>query len=151
MNTVTRDFTVAVFVHWQNKLLLHRHPKIGMWLPPGGHIEANELPDEAAVREVLEEAGVLVRLVGSGGLDFEPEPGTTETKQLIMPLAIQLEHIEPGHEHIDLVYLATPVEPFDGNIRAEEETMAWYTRDELADLPLTREIRAWVKRVYSLL
>lgn len=151
MNTVTRDFTVAVFVHWQNKLLLHRHPKIGMWLPPGGHIEANELPDEAAVREVLEESGVLVQLSGSGGLDFEPEPGTTETKQLTMPLAIQLEHIKPGHEHIDLVYLATPVEPYDGNIRAEEETMAWYTLDELAELPLTREIRAWVTRVYSLL
>jgi 8-oxo-dGTP pyrophosphatase MutT (NUDIX family) len=23
-----------------------------MWLPPGGHIEEGELPDEAAVREV---------------------------------------------------------------------------------------------------
>lgn len=150
MNCVTRDFTVAVFVHWNGKLLLHRHPKIQMWLPCGGHIEPNELPDEAAVREVLEESGVLVQLQGTGGLDFEPEPGTTETKQLIMPLAIQLEHITDGHEHIDLVYLATPVEPYDGNIRSDEPTMAWYTENDLAKLPLTREIRAWVTRLFAL-
>ena len=47
-----RHFTVAVFVVWEGKVLLHRHRKLGMWLPPGGHIEKVELPDEAAVREV---------------------------------------------------------------------------------------------------
>ena len=58
----TRDFTVAVFVVWQGCVLLHPHRKLGLWLPPGGHIEANELPDEAAVREVLEESGVRIVL-----------------------------------------------------------------------------------------
>ena len=47
-----RHFTVAVFVVWEGKVLLHFHRKLGMWLPPGGHIEEGELPDEAAVREV---------------------------------------------------------------------------------------------------
>ena len=31
-------------------MLLHHHRKLGMWLPPGGHIEEGELSDEAAVR-----------------------------------------------------------------------------------------------------
>ena len=57
-----RHFTVAVFVVWEGKVLLHRHRKLGMWLPPGGHIEENELPDEAAVREVLEEVGCRARI-----------------------------------------------------------------------------------------
>ena len=61
-----RHFTVAVFVVWEGKVLLHRHRKLGMWLPPGGHIERDELPDDAAVREVLEETGVEVELVGRG-------------------------------------------------------------------------------------
>jgi 8-oxo-dGTP pyrophosphatase MutT (NUDIX family) len=44
-------------------VLLHLHRKLGMWLPPGGHIERDELPDDAAVREVFEETGLRV---GSG-------------------------------------------------------------------------------------
>ncbi len=29
-----RHFTVAVFVVWKGKVLLHFHRKLGMWLPP---------------------------------------------------------------------------------------------------------------------
>jgi len=61
-----RHFTVAVFVVREGKVLLHRHRKLGMWLPPGGHIEEDELPDDAAVREVWEETGVRVELWESG-------------------------------------------------------------------------------------
>jgi hypothetical protein len=46
--TPTRDFTVAVFVVHQGRVLLHFHEKLRRWLPPGGHIEPNELPDDAA-------------------------------------------------------------------------------------------------------
>src|SRR5690606_27899310 len=49
---ITRDFAVATFVVHQGRVLLLYHKRLGMWLPPGGHIEPNELPDEAAVREV---------------------------------------------------------------------------------------------------
>ena len=47
-----RHFTVAVFVVWEGKVLLHLHRKLGMWLPSGGHVERDEIPDNAAVREV---------------------------------------------------------------------------------------------------
>ena len=66
-----RHFTVAVFVQWEGKILLHFHRKLGMWLPPGGHIEQGELPDNAAVREVLEETGSEVELVGERREDVE--------------------------------------------------------------------------------
>ncbi len=64
----TRDITVAVFVTDGRAVLLHLHQTLGRWLPPGGHIEPNELPDEAAVREVLEETGVHATL----GEELEP-------------------------------------------------------------------------------
>jgi hypothetical protein len=32
----TRDFTVAVLVVHDGKVLLHWHRKLGRWLPPGG-------------------------------------------------------------------------------------------------------------------
>ncbi len=47
----TRDWAATVFVLWRGRLLLHRHRKLDMWLPPGGHVERDELPDDAAVRE----------------------------------------------------------------------------------------------------
>jgi 8-oxo-dGTP pyrophosphatase MutT (NUDIX family) len=59
-----RHFTVAVFVVWEGKVLLHLHRKLAMWLPPGGHVERDEIPDDAAVREVFEETGLNVELVG---------------------------------------------------------------------------------------
>src|SRR5437660_12433601 len=101
-----RHFTVAVFVVHHERVLLHYHRKLGKWLPPGGHIEDNELPDDAAVREVLEETGIRARLVGGRGLPI------SRPVQLVVPAGIQVESIYPGHEHIDLVYFARP-EPDD--------------------------------------
>ena len=47
-----RHFTVAVFVVWEGKVLLHRHRKLGMWLPPGGHIDPCHQPDTHTGRSV---------------------------------------------------------------------------------------------------
>src|SRR2546423_7272945 len=97
---VLRHFTVAVFVVHDGRVLLHYHRKLGKWLPPGGHIEANELPDDAAVREVLEETGIRARLVGGTGLPAH----VVAPRQLTVPAGIQVEDIYRGHQHIDLVY-----------------------------------------------
>lgn len=144
-DALTRDFTVAVFVIWHNHVVLHWHRKLTRWLPPGGHIEPNELPDEAAIREVWEETGLRIRLIGARGLpdDFPGQP-----LQLIRPQGIQLEDISPGHQHIDLVYFAAPdaepqtLPPLDHGAR-------WIARDALAEMDLTDEIRAWLDRAFG--
>lgn len=54
-------FTASAFVlsAGGGELLLIAHRKLGMWLQPGGHIEATDLdPTEAALRELREETGV---------------------------------------------------------------------------------------------
>ena len=140
---VTRDFTVAVFVVHGGRTLLHFHPKLGKWLPPGGHIEPNELPDEAARREVAEEAGIAVRLVGDGGLptDYPDQP-----IQLVVPAGIQLEFIGPDHEHIDLVYFAVPVDAGEDPHPACDPAFEWLGPADLADHPVSDEVRDWVER-----
>lgn len=135
---LTRDFTVAVFVVAGGRVLLHWHRKLGMWLPPGGHIEPHELPDEAARRETLEETGVDVALVGGRGLDRD---GPGEPRQLVRPAGIQLEDIAPGHQHIDLVYFAVPAD--SQAMTPLPEGAGWFDDAALADLPLTDEVRAW--------
>lgn len=144
---VTRDFTVAVFVVHKGRVLLHRHPTLGRWLPPGGHIEPHELPDDAARREVREEAGIEVELIGDRGLpqDFPGQP-----RQLLRPVGIQLESISPGHEHIDLVYVARVTDSERLAPWPEvSDGFRWVMPDELQDLAVTQEIAAWCERAVS--
>lgn len=131
-----RDWAVAVFVVWRGALLLHQHPKLQRWLPCGGHIEADELPDDAAVREVWEESGVRVQLLGTPLIDA---PGP---RQLTLPRALQLAAVDADHDHLDLVYFATPIAPYHGELSGER-SLGWFANDALAALPLTPEIRAW--------
>ena len=132
----TRDFTTAVFVVHEGRVLLHRHVKLNRWLPPGGHIEPNEIPDDAALREVMEETSVEATLVGIPAIDIDL-PG--QPKQLCPPAGIQITAIGPGHEHIDIVYFAT------GRPAPERPDVGWFGPDEWGPLALTEEITAWCR------
>lgn len=142
-------FTVAVFVVEQGHVLLHLHARTGLWLPPGGHIEPGELPDEAALREVMEEAGIAVRLVGGTGIDHHAEDAP---RQLVRPEGVQLEDISPDHQHIDLVYFAVPEHSLPEGALPElggEGGMRWVDEDGAGELPLTDEVAAWVARALA--
>ncbi len=141
--TITRDFTVAVFVIHNDHVLLHPHRKLGLWLPPGGHIEPNELPDEAAVREVEEEAGIAVELVGGYGVELD-DPDAP--RQLVRPQGIQLEDISPGHQHIDLVYYARPAGTPEGMLPEVIEGMRWLSEGDLKTIELTDEVATWARQ-----
>lgn len=53
-------FTAAGCLIVDKKVLLVHHKKLGLWLNPGGHIEPDELPHQAAEREFYEETGIVV-------------------------------------------------------------------------------------------
>jgi 8-oxo-dGTP pyrophosphatase MutT (NUDIX family) len=140
-----RHFTVAVFVVWEGKVLLHRHRKLGMWLPPGGHIEENELPDDAAVREVFEETGVRVELVG------EKREDVLDPVQLHRPAGVQLENIEPGHQHIDLIYFARPAGPTEIDQCFGGDEAGWYSPEDWDEMGVNAEVRGWCRRALAVL
>jgi ADP-ribose pyrophosphatase YjhB (NUDIX family) len=145
---VVREWTVATFVVHRGLVLLHLHARLGLWLPPGGHVEHGEIPDDAAVREVLEETGVRCRLVGETGVDVE------YPRQLIRPFGIQVEDIRPGVQHIDLVYFAVP-EDDDGAVIPDElvrrDRVGWYDRAALPALGANDEIQRWVAKAVSVI
>lgn len=137
----TRDMTATSFVVWGEYTLLHRHRKLGKILPPGGHIEANETPDAAAVREVKEETGLDVILL-SAHEAIPPAP----IPALTTPMAVLLEDIGEGHQHVDLLYLAVVA---DGPERIashdveppEVEGFFWFHRSELESEDLLPDVR----------
>jgi len=94
------ELAATTFVFFGNKFAIHFHEKIRKWLPPGGHVEEDELPHEGAVREVLEEAGVPPKLVIAGEPDYS-------IPTVPVPMAILVEEIDGQHKHIDMIYLAT--------------------------------------------
>ena len=95
------DFTVAIFVVHDGKVLLIHHRKLDKWLPLGGHIELDEDPEQAALREAKEESGLDVELLGE-------RPPTTGpgTRALIAPRFLDIHRITDTHEHIGMIYWA---------------------------------------------
>lgn len=134
------DFTAAVLVVQDGRVLLVLHRKLGRWLPVGGHIELDEDPETAARRETLEECGLEVELLG------ERPPVTGEgTRALIRPRFLDIHRITPTHEHIGLIYLARP-HPGQGPVRlaeAEHRDIRWCSAEDLETLdpPLSAAVK----------
>lgn len=61
------DFCSETFVVYKGTILLRKHDKNKIWRSVGGHIELDEDPNEAAVREVKEEVGLDVVLFNEAG------------------------------------------------------------------------------------
>lgn len=123
------DFTVAIFVVHDAKVLLVHHRKLNKWLPLGGHIELDEDPEIAALREAQEESGLEVELLGE-------RPPTTETgtRALIAPRFLDIHRINDTHEHIGMIYWARPK---NGNLCCAEEEhhdIRWCSAEELEHL-----------------
>jgi len=137
-NPNTRDFTATTFVVRDNTTLLLWHNKIEAWLPPGGHIENGELPEDAARREVAEESGLDVELVGTG-----PAAGPLgSVRRLHSPVCVLLEDIEPGHQHIDLIYFARTVDGRQARVNPREAAdLRWCSWEDLAGDEIEEDIR----------
>jgi phosphoglycolate phosphatase len=56
-----------------DRLLLLKHTKTGRWVAPGGMVEPDESPEQAAVREMREETGCDVSLVDTVGVFGGPK------------------------------------------------------------------------------
>lgn len=120
-----RHFCASVFIinPQDKKILLVMHRKNGKWTQPGGHIEDDETPEECALREVYEETGLRVRLLGER---FPRED------DFIRPLGIQKNRHSDGNVHIDIIYAAIPNNDTKPKINIEEEcSVRWFSRDEL--------------------
>jgi len=132
----TRHFTVTVYVVNDGETLLHEHERLGITIPPGGHIDRGELPHEAGVREVAEETGLDVDLLTDGQrLSASPPAGEELPRprhQMLYDVNVHPDG-EVGHQHIDFVYFAVAaersVDPEPGEAGAD--AWQWYAPAEL--------------------
>ena len=126
-----RHFTVSVFIVYKDKVLLHLHKRAKKILPLGGHIELNELPEEACIREAQEEAGLKINLYNPINNQLKNACELVGEKLLKNPMHTILGEINAEHCHIDFVYYAT-AESFDtmpGD--GESNLIKWYNKEDL--------------------
>lgn len=134
------DYAADVFIVCRKKVLLRMHDKYHIWLAVGGHIELDEDPNQAAVREVKEEVGLDVVLVG----DIPKYTESPEYKELIPPRFMNIHPISETHRHISLIYFARSesdqVRPSGTDVSNE---WRWLTMEELLrnDLGIKQSIR----------
>lgn len=123
------DFTVAIFVVRDAKILLIHHRKLDKWLPLGGHIELDEDPEQAALREAKEESGLDVELLGERSPTTEPG-----TRALIAPRFLDIHRITDTHEHIGMIYWARPKSGSATLAVEEHHDIRWCSTTELDTL-----------------
>jgi 8-oxo-dGTP pyrophosphatase MutT (NUDIX family) len=132
------DFTVAIFVVHAGKVLVIHHRNLNKWLPLGGHIELDEDPETAALREAKEESGLEVELLGE-------RPPTTEpgTRALIAPRFLDIHRISATHEHIGMMYWARPKHGTLTLSASEHHDIRWCSAGDLNTLqpPMTEAVK----------
>ncbi|SHJ40157.1 NUDIX hydrolase [Lutispora thermophila] len=127
-----RHFTVSVFIVHKDKVLLQSHKKAKKILPLGGHIEVNELPEEACIREAYEESGLEISLYNPVNKVLKKSCELTVEKLLINPMYTILGEITtPEHCHIDFVYYATTKSYETRPANGESNLLKWYAKEEL--------------------
>jgi 8-oxo-dGTP pyrophosphatase MutT (NUDIX family) len=160
---MNRHFTATAFVrNSEGRVLLLWHKRLGRWMPPGGHCDPDETPEETARRECKEETGLDVEITGDAQPDLF-DGAVHEGMMLKRPFAMLLENIpaydkpvaggikhEPAHEHMDFLYLAKPLDESQALVIAEQEAdhLRWFTAEEidaLGDEEIFANVRAYLR------
>jgi ADP-ribose pyrophosphatase YjhB (NUDIX family) len=148
-------FTATGFVlnPVKNKILFIFHKKLQIWLPPGGHIDAGELPHDAVVREVFEETGIE-SVIQAPVYDLDLI-GYQEEAQIPAPLYVLHEHIpawgnKPEHMHYDFIYVLDAKNTTVNPALEEVDHVHWFTLSEILECQTTKGTKNICKKLLSL-
>lgn len=129
-----------------HKILLVHHKKFNVWIQPGGHVERDENPLEATIREAKEETGIDISFL------FKRVTEVSNTKMLPIPDFFLEEPIdphgdEPAHFHLDSLYIA--IVPLQKVAKQEQEShdIGWFTLEEALQLDIYENTRMMLKKV----
>lgn len=108
----------------RTRTLLIHHPKLNIWVQPGGHADGNPNLLEVALQELQEESGYTTgKAVSTDIFDIDVH---------YYPERLKNGVTEPEHLHFDVRFLieVDDAQPIPGS--EEKQTMKWLTLSEAA-------------------
>ncbi|SRR6266487_1278287 len=154
---IVKHATASTFVfhafprEWRMGVITH--PRLGLAMVPGGHVEDYETPAEAAVREVAEETGLCgLRLLRSPSPRLprgfphqrvEPPWWITEFR---VP---EDNHLAEPHVHVDHQYLALAAEA--ESVMAPAHPFGWYGEADVLGLEMPEDTKLLAKMVFEVI
>jgi 8-oxo-dGTP pyrophosphatase MutT (NUDIX family) len=123
----------AIVMDPGGRVLLHKHKRLGIWLQPGGHIDTDESCEQAVLREVTEETGLVAA-----------------HDVAAVPLHIDLHEGPRGHVHLDVRWLLlAPTDAEPDPPPGESQEVLWLTPDAAlarTDVAAANAIHAALRR-----
>jgi len=139
------DLVVAGYIFNSNRVLLIHHKKLNLWLPPGGHIKENETPDNALKREVREEVGINIEILGKDNTTLE---GNIKK---ILPVPFHMNvHSVKDHDHCCLYYLCKTENIQITQNKNELNGFGWFSQKELEQGKIPADVRTIGKTAFGL-
>jgi 8-oxo-dGTP pyrophosphatase MutT (NUDIX family) len=152
-----KESTATVFVFhrfpegWKVGLIWH--PRLQEWMPPGGHIESDENPAEAAVREVSEETGLAVTLMPWPSLPLPaafPHPMVPAPWWVVEFDVAADRHTLVPHVHVDHLYVG--IAPSADPRSEPAHPFAWFDAEEMATVEqVVDDSRIQAKELFGLI
>lgn len=160
--------TASAWLLQENKLLLIKHKKLGIWLPPGGHIEDGELPHLAAEREFWEESGIRVQAydtnfpVSGKQSQYLPNPFCSNLHWVcrenfeVRKGRLDPESVPVGwrkkkcEQHVVFCYMVKPTGSLEF-FQNREETLGigWFDEKEVQALETSEDIKAEAAFIFT--
>jgi len=124
------DFTAEALIVHNDKILLRMHDKYYLWLGVGGHIELDEDPIEAVIREAKEEVGLDIAI-----FDTVEEVRETPTyRELVPPEFLNRHRVSDTHEHVTMAWIATSdTDQILASETEKSDDIKWFAYEELDD------------------
>ena len=122
-------YTVDAAIIYNSKILLierGKYPYIGKWALPGGFMDMGETPEQAAIRELKEETGIIIKSIQQfktyGTIDRDPRHRTISTVFYHI-LEDEIQGVEAGDDASDAQWFLInnlPEMAFDHKLIIEE-------------------------------
>lgn len=125
------DLTVVAYIVHNQRVLMVLHKIVGRWVPLGGHVELDEDPEQALIREVQEESGLKVEDLEIAAR--KPDFVSQGFKPLFAPTFLDIHDMPGNHQHIGMIYVLRS--KFDKVVLEERaaDEIRWLSADDIAD------------------